>query len=104
MGIASPRSNILHLEVVQAVLVHDVYPAQLGDREIQEGTPDCHRPVAFATFLDLSLRALAVGEALGNGLAHCFRFTERGDEGLHQERCHKDAGRLAVVAEEPPNN
>lgn len=71
-----------YLEVLQTVLVHDVYPAQFGDREVQQRTADCHRPVALPNFLDLSLRASTVGEAVGNRLTHCLGLAKRGDECL----------------------
>lgn len=74
-----------YLEIVQAVLVHDVYPAKLGDCEVQEGTADCHRPVALPIVLDLSLRTLAIGEALGYRLAHCFRFAQCGNKSLQRK-------------------
>lgn len=74
----------MHLEVVEAVLIHAVYLAQLGDCKVHERATDCHRPVAFSIVLDLSLCALAVGEALGYSLAHHFRLAERGYEGLQR--------------------
>lgn len=78
----------MHLEVVEAVLIHAVYLAQLGDREVHERTADCHRPVALSIILDLPLCALAIGEALGNRLAHRFGLAERGYESLRRTKRH----------------
>lgn len=72
------------LEVVQAVLVHDVYSAQLGDCEVQQGTANCNGPVTLPTLLDLLLGDLAVGQALADRPTHCLTFAEGGDEGLCQ--------------------
>lgn len=107
MGVHSQNAN-LYLEVIEAVLIHDVHSAQLGDREVQEGTTDRQRAISFSALLHLLLGALAVGKALPDRLAHCFRLAQCGNqylqccqrEGKHRRGFKQDRSYRAGNTEE----
>lgn len=75
-------SQSAYLEVVQAVLIHGIHFAKLGDGKVQQGATDSKWLVALPAFFDLSLRVLAVGETLTDRLAHGLGFAESNDESL----------------------